>query len=716
MTMHVCKVRPLSQCALVLAILGSCLSFSARGQEVPPARPGDRMIAAYFRAETQRIAAHALGDVQSLEQWQQRRVELRDQLFEMLGLSPLPSRSDLKATITGTLEHEDFTVEKLHFQSMPGLYVTGNVYIPKHTKFPAPAVLYVCGHGQTKIDGVAYGTKVTYQHHPAWFARNGYVCLIIDTLQLGEIEGLHHGTYREGMWWWNARGYTPAGVEAWNSLRAVDYLQSRAEVDPNRIGVTGRSGGGAYSWWLAALDERVGCVVPVAGITDLQNYVVDGAVEGHCDCMFMVNTYAWDFPMVAALVAPRPLLISNSDKDSIFPLDGVVRTYFAVQKIYRLYDAEDKLGLLITEGPHRDTQQLRVPAFHWMNRWLKGEDPLVDDDALKPFSAQQLKVFDELPRDQRNTRIHEDFVLQQAPQLPENARQWAEQRQRWMEVLQSKVFRGWRPAEPLDLQRCFTLGRQGVELSAYDFRSEHDVPLRLYLARAAGQTAPQRVRLDVLDEDGWHQWLAAVSAAFGDVLTAERTLDDVVADTDAFTSLRKLLGSDSAVLAYVAPRGVGLTAWQPSKETHIRRRFVLLGKTLDGQCVWDVRRAVEAVRQLHGVDELPITLAGSGQAASLALYASLFEPAVDRLRLEGLAASHRDTPTLLHVLRYFDVPQAVALAMTTPIDGAAAAFRSVTLIEPNAAATDVWTWPQQLRERLALDRPALTVEFLPASE
>ena len=92
------------------------------------------------------------------------------------------------------------------------------------------------------------------------------------------------------------RGYTPAGVEAWNCIRALDYLETRPEVDPKRLGVTGRSGGGAYSWWIAAIDERIKAAVPVAGITDLQNHVVDGCVEGHCDCMYMVNTYRWDYP------------------------------------------------------------------------------------------------------------------------------------------------------------------------------------------------------------------------------------------------------------------------------------------------------------------------------------------------------------------------------------------------------------------------------------
>ncbi|MGV2341073.1 MAG UNVERIFIED_CONTAM: hypothetical protein LVR18_46155 [Planctomycetaceae bacterium] len=122
-----------------------------------------------------------------------------------------------------------------------------------------------------------------------------------------------------------------------------------------RLGVSGRSGGGAYSWWIAALDDRIRCAVPsVAGITSLRDHVVNGCVEGHCDCMYFVNTFRWDYAKLAALLAPRSLLISNTDKDPIFPLEGVVDIHRQVRHIYRLYDADNKLGLQITEGPHAD--------------------------------------------------------------------------------------------------------------------------------------------------------------------------------------------------------------------------------------------------------------------------------------------------------------------------------------------------------------------------
>jgi dienelactone hydrolase len=630
--------------------------YAVEQSQIGPSR-ADAMLAKYFKAETAKLRDRCLTDIKSLKDWQAKRKVYRKQLFEMLGLDPLPEKTDLKPVITGKIEHEQFTVENLYFQSMPGLYVTANLYIPKGLEKPAPTILYVCGHGNVKKNGVSYGSKTAYQHHPAWFARNGYVCLIIDTLQLGEIEGIHHGTYRYKMWWWNSRGYTPAGVEAWNCIRALDYLETRKEVDSSRFGVTGRSGGGAYSWWISALDERIKAAVPVAGITDLQNYVVDGCVEGHCDCMFIVNTYRWDYPLIAALVAPRPLLISNSDKDSLFPLDGVVRLHEKVRNIYRLYGADKNLGLNITEGPHKDTQELRVHAFVWFNRFLKDDSSLIDKVAIPFFEPEQLKVFKELPADQINTKIHESFVPKNQQPVENHTEQQA-----LLKTLRKKSFGGWPTQEQaglLKIKKVFSVERKGIRLSAFDFTSQPYVRLRLYLVQNPAQ--PQKIVLNVLDDNDWKQWLAGMRVGFADELKDE-TLPDP--NEDAFNQFVKMLKDSSSAYAFTAPRGIGLTAWNPDerKQTQIRRRFMLLGQTLDGMRVWDVRRAIQTLHQIESLNDAPVVLKGRRIMAGIALYASLFEPDIAGLDLRYLPNSHRDGPIFLNVLRFMDIPQAVAIA------------------------------------------------------
>jgi dienelactone hydrolase len=654
---------------------------------------GDVMIAEYFRSETKKLQEAALKDITTEVEWEKRKPEMRRELLEMLGLDPLPERTDLQATITGKIEQDEFTVEKLHFQSRPGLYVTGSLYLPKNIDKPLPAVLYVSGHGQVKKNGIAYGTKAHYQHHGAWLARNGYVCLVLDTLQLGEIEGIHHGTYRYGMWWWLNRGYTPAGVEAWNCVRALDYLQSRKEVDPERLGVTGRSGGGAYSWWIAAIDERIKCAVPTAGITDLQNHVVDGAVEGHCDCMFMVNTYRWDYPMVAALVAPRPLLIANTDSDRIFPLDGVVRTFDKVRRIYRLLGAGDKVALNITAGGHLDTQELQIHAIRWLDKHLKGENRLIENAAVPFFEPEMLKVFDQLPADQKNTEIHETFVPPAPPPtVPKDNAAWQQMANAWRDELLEKSFRAWptENAPPLDTREIFDFSRNGLRFQAHDFTSQDNIRLRLYIVESAAQKKRDLVVLNVLDQRGWNDFAAAMRVGFEKELKGESLPPP---DAPGFQSLQKMLQEFPWVMAYVAPRGIGPTAWDQSEKKQVqnRRRFYLLGQTLDGMQTWDIRRAIQTVRSLDSFNKPPLWLQSQRTMAGNTLYASLFEPDIKRLDLYELPHTHRDGPYYLNVRRILDLPTTVALA---------GEHTSVVLYDPDPTA---WQYPRAVATALKWD-------------
>src|ERR1043166_7474551 len=665
-------MKRLLNCASLILFAWPLTSWTATSHTA--VRVGDKMLAEYFQAETAKVSENCLRNVRTLEDWTSQRETNRQQLLEMLGLFPLPDRSALKPVVTGKVEHELFKVEKLHFQSMPGLYVTANLYLPKNLSKPAPTILYLSGHGPVISNGISYGNKVAYQHHGAWFARNGYVCLLIDTIQLGEIQGEHHGTYRDNMWWWNSLGYTPAGVEAWNSIRALDYLSTRREVDTNRFGVTGRSGGGAYSWWTAALADRIKVAAPVAGITDLRNHVVDGAVEGHCDCMFMVNTYRWDYPEVAALVAPRPLMIANSDSDSIFPLDGVERLHRKVKYVYDSYNATTNLALLITDGPHKDTQDLQLPVFRWFNRKLKNEDPLIEMAAIKFFTPEQLKVFEKLPDDTINKTIAETFI----PRASTNGLQpadWEQKATQWTDALQRHVF-NWPSANPVRLNLRFAAERESILLRGNDFLTQPGVRLRLYLFTPTGSTPLKQIVVNVLNAETnalpelpteaivrWDDWSRFLNAEFHDELNEERFVaTNAGPNRIDFQKLKTWMLRNNSGLAFVAPRGLGINAWTADEraQTHLRRRFMLLGQTVDAMRVWDIRQAVQMVRQMTSSNAV-IRLQAEGYMAANSLYASLFVPGTE-LHLWNLPASHRYGPDYLNVLRYIDIPQAVYIS------------------------------------------------------
>ncbi len=653
---------------LALPLLG--MTANAADFTDIPTEPtaGDIMLQDYFAQETRRIEARTNTLVSNPENWPGKQATLRRELYEMLGLQPLPARSALKAEITGTTTRDGVIVENIVFQSRPGLYVTANFYRPEKQDGPLPTILYVCGHGGVKIDGVPYGNKVHYQHHGAWFARNGYTCLTLDTLQLGEIEGIHHGTHNMNRWWWNSRGYTSAGVEAWNSIRALDYLETREEVDADKIGATGRSGGGAYTYWISALDERIKVSAPVAGITSMHNHVVDGCIEGHCDCMFMVNTYRWDFPLLTSLIAPRPLLIINTDDDRIFPLDGVVDVFQKTRKVYEALDAKEKLGIAVYQGPHKDTQPLRVSAFHWFERHLKGasiDDELGSAAAQPLFEPEELKVLDSIPGNERNSFI-DDYFTRRVPRSAKVAASpddWAAERGLILNRLKSRSFRGW-PTGATDskLSEEFRSRRDGIDFVRYSFESQPTVRLPLYLVTPEDTPLEELdlIVLNVLDEAGWNDFLASPGAAFPEAFPG---MELPALDEDAFNAERRMHKAQKWGMLYLAPRGIGPTAWttDAKESTHIRRRFALLGTTIDAMRIWDIRRAVQTLREMDQGTTPDLWIQSNGIMAGNALYAALFERNITRLDLHGLKASHRDGPELLNVLRFTDVPQVAAM-------------------------------------------------------
>jgi hypothetical protein len=383
--------------------------------------------------------------------------------------------------------------------------------------------------------------------------------------------------------------------------------------------------------------------------------------------MFMVNTYRWDFDRVAALIAPRPLLLCNTDKDSIFPIDGVFQIYTSVRRLYALLGKEGHIGLHVAEGPHKDLQPLNTGAFHWFERFLKGADPMAttNEAAKKTLDPAQLRVFSALPKDERNTRIDSEFVLlPPPPAIPESQAAWNSRRDSLLAALQKHSFGAW-PADGAgpSLTKVGSLEADGVSLTAYDFSSQDPFRLRLYVAHSAA-LRPDQIELTALhplDQSGWDAFLATYQPRFAKLFPSAPSSPP---DAKAFTAEAKMFAANKWAMAYVAPRGVGPLAWTGSDkvQTHRLRRFNLLGETLQSGQVYDIRRTLQAVQGLTPGASQKVWLAAEGEMGVNALYASLFERAVDRIDLTKPPLSHRDAATYLNVLRILDIPEAAALA------------------------------------------------------
>jgi dienelactone hydrolase len=615
------------------------------------------MIDKALAAQADKLAFKFLDNARTLEDWQKRRPRLYQEYMDMLGLWPLPAETPLHATVTGTLERHGAVIEKIHFQSKPGLYVTANLYRPKDAApgDKLPTIVYVCGHSSRGRDG----NKTAFQDHGLWFANNGYICMILDTLQLGEIPGIHHGTYGRipPRWWWHSAGYTPAGVECWNGVRAIDYLVTRPDVDKDRIGVTGISGGGAATFWIAAADERVKVAAPVSGMSDLASYVKNKVINGHCDCMFLYNAYQWDWTTIAALVAPRPLLFANSDNDSIFPMDGNRRIIEKLHQIYSKYGKPDLAQEYVSSGGHDYRPDLRVAVSRFFNKYLKNDaNAAVADTRFEPIAGKELRVFPtdaDLPKDILNGKIDESFVPRAQVALPEMGK-FAQWKANLLGQLQRRclgaVLHDLDAPDMLALEEGYLVGKgNGLKSMALLYMEKDDLnKLRDYNEFAksfqrrgnASLIYLPRIFPVVLAKD--QKWQAA----------------------ESYDWTRK------------------------SPPNYVERAHVLLGQTVDER---KLHRLLAGLKRLAKADDWDGRLVGKGSAGVIAAYAALFESSVKEVVLIDPPTTHMDGPYFLNVLRVLDIPEALGLLAPTPltiIGSNKTAFERTAEIYRRAGAAD----------------------------
>ncbi|MDI1314535.1 acetylxylan esterase [Prosthecobacter sp.] len=578
------------------------------------------------------ISRASLAQPMTPEEWQGTLAERRGKWLEMLGLSPLPERTPLQATVTGVLERGDYVVEKIHFQSSPGAHVAGNLYRPAKITGRLPAVLYLCGHSKGKVNG-------PYQANPRWFAQHGYVALVLDPVQLGECQGMHHGTYRDGRFDWPSRGYTPAGTEVWNAMRALDYLQSRPDVEGEKMGVTGLSGGGAMSWFLGAADERVKVVVPVCQSGSIERMAVDRATDGHCDCAFWVNYYRWCWPDIGALIAPRAFLIASGSEDVLWRPAGYRDVALRIRHQYTALNVPKQFDLVEDLAPHGYTPKLRQAIFTFFNTHLKNDPTPVQDDVtdfVEP--AENLLVFGgKLP--QNDTMMQMDARLVKAAEvsMPDSETQWQSHQKDALTKLRQTTFRNV-PADPTPRLR---------DQFADGGTRDGDVYGTRVFDTADGLTLAVKTR--------------HLQPRSGSVPTVVFAVQPEARSTFTGGGVSRPALAPEFTSAGVEVRNTGATSVGPGYLWTLRRVYPLLGHTLPERQVNDLLAGAALMRK--GTTTGPLVLYGKGDTAALAIYAAILDPQISELILEAPPESHTQ-PTAAEfagILRIGDLPQNLAL-------------------------------------------------------
>lgn len=345
----------------------------------------------------------------TLEEWKARAAALRTQLKVAVGIYPEPEKSPLNAVIHGKIDRGDYTIEKVFFQSMPGHTVCGNLYRPKKSSGKTAGVLFAHGHwenGRFHDTGEATAKKMVergeepdlerarlfMQALPTTLAKLGFVCFQFDMVGYADSTTVKH-IARSGVP--HSEGFADAqsemwlqslmGLQTWNCIRSIDFLSSLPDVDANRIGMTGASGGGTQTFITAALDERIAAAFPAV--------MVSTAMQGGCVCencsLLRVNTGNVE---ISGLIAPRPLAMSGAnDWSKEIETKGLPE----LKKLYSLYGKEELVSAKCwPQFPHNYGQPSREMMYGFFLKHLLGKTETVKEPLFEPLPVKSLTVFD----------------------------------------------------------------------------------------------------------------------------------------------------------------------------------------------------------------------------------------------------------------------------------------------------------------------------------
>ena len=321
----------------------------------------------------------ALRRYRTLAEWEQRAAAIRRHILVCAGLWPLPDKTPLKAQVFGRIEREGYAVEKVFFESLPGFFVCGNLYRPlDEGLFPALACPH--GHwGRGRLENTELGSIAGRCIN---FARQGMVAFSYDMVGYNDSDQFVHreiGGRREALW-----GIGALSLQLWNSIRVVDFLASLADVDAERIGCTGASGGGTQTFLLMAVDERIKAAAPVN--------MVSAFMQGGCRCenqghlRLDINNVE-----IASCMAPRPLLMVSCTGDWTANTPEV--EFPAVRTIYGLYGARNKVSEVQIDAPHNYNQPSREAVYAFFKRYLLGGQGRVAELSFTVEQDEDLLVF-----------------------------------------------------------------------------------------------------------------------------------------------------------------------------------------------------------------------------------------------------------------------------------------------------------------------------------
>lgn len=610
--------------------------------------------------------------------WTAYRDRRRSFFLERLG--GFPDRTPLNAKTVERMTFDDYTMEKVIFESRPDFPVTAALYLPNSPP-PYPAVLVPCGHAP---NGKAYES---YQRVSILLAKNGIAALCFDPIGQGErVQILDEaGKPRFGSTVEHTLlgvgcillGQNTAMYEIWDGMRGIDYLESRREIDPKRIGCTGNSGGGTQTSYLMALDPRVYCAAPNCYITSFSRLLPTIGPQDAEQNIHGQLAFGLDHADYIIMRAPRPTLISAATRD-FFDIRGTWDSFREAKQFYGTLGFSERVEIAEFDTEHSYSKGHREATVRWMRRWLLGKDDPITEPEFPVLSDEQMQCTPEgqvlkLPGSKSAFELNSEF----ADRLAKGREGHRKKTSRKENLDEIREIAGIRPLEDLPsvvVESAGAIQREGYRIEKLRLVTDGKVPL------AALAFIPDHPGADValyLNGEG-----SAAAAGPGGPIEA-------------------IVKQGRAVLA-VDLRGLGETyptgsnAFKPSFGSDWQNLFLayLLGKSYVGMRAEDVAVCARLARTFspEGVKLPPaprkVHLIATGAAAIPALHAAALEPDLfASARFERTIRSWDEivrTPVTrdqlagaIHgALRAYDLPDLRAMlpeewrTMVDPVDGA----------------------------------------------
>jgi cephalosporin-C deacetylase-like acetyl esterase len=347
---------------------------------------------AFGQLEQRRKTVQALRTAQD---WQKRQEFVRQKLQECIGY--FPQKTPLNAVVTGKVERDGVTVEKLYYESMPGYYVTAALFLPAGKRENLPSIVFCSGHGPS-----AFRSGV-YQQMILNYVQKGFAVLAFDPIGQGErkqyakieeekrfaglkptLEHSYPGAQSF------VAGVSPAMYFIWDGIRAVDYLLTRPEMDGSRIGITGRSGGGTQSAYIAAMDPRILASAPECYLTTYDKLLKSNGPQDAEQILTGMLANGLDLADLVEVRAPKPTLMVTTTRD-MFSIDGARELFGEAKNAYKALGDESGLAQVEDDAGHASTPNNREATYAFFQKYLRNPGSSADSK-IPPFSEEQLRV------------------------------------------------------------------------------------------------------------------------------------------------------------------------------------------------------------------------------------------------------------------------------------------------------------------------------------